>query len=96
MGLPAEAAHIVLGTPGRVLSQLRDGALRSDAIQIAILGNADEMLERGHKDSIYDVLGLMPPKCQMGLFLDGSTMSQEVQEIADTFMRNPILICEKI
>ena len=98
VGLPAEAAHIVVGTPGRVLSQLRDGALRSDAIQIAILGNAGEMstlFERGHKDSI-DVLSLIPPKCQMGLFLDESTMSQEVQEIADIFMRNPIQICEKI
>ena len=92
----AEAAHIVVGTPGQVLRQLRGGALRADAIKIAILGNADEMLERGHNDSVYDVLSLMPPKCQMGLFLDESTMSQEVQEIADIFMRNPIQICEKI
>ena len=93
--LPAEGAHIVVGTPGQVLCQLRDGALRADAIKIAILEDADEMLERGFKDQIYDVLGLMPPKCQMGLLLSETTMPQEVQEIADTLMRNPIQICTK-
>ena len=92
--MPAEGAHIVVGTPGQVLSQLRDGALRADAIKIAILEGADEMLERiGTR--IYDVLGLMPPKCQMGLILNETTMPQEVQEIADTFMRNPMQICTK-
>ena len=93
--MPAEGAHIVVGTPGQVLRQLRGGALRADAIKIAILEDADEMLERGFKDQIYDVLGLMPPKCQMGLSLNATTMSQEVQEIADTLMRNPIQICTK-
>jgi len=39
--------HVVVGTPGRVLDQIKQGNLRLDRLKLLILDEADEMLDRG-------------------------------------------------
>jgi ATP-dependent RNA helicase DeaD len=50
-----KGAHVVVGTPGRVMDHLRRKTLRTDAISLCILDEADRMLDmgfpRGHGDS---------------------------------------------
>jgi len=57
--------HVVVGTPGRVFDMINRRALRTDAMKIFVLDEADEMLSRGFKDQIYDVFRLLPPKVQV-------------------------------
>jgi translation initiation factor 4A len=85
--------HVVVGTPGRVYDMINRRALRTDAMKIFVLDEADEMLSRGFKDQIYDVFKFLPAKVQVGLF--SATMPSEVLEITRHFMREPVRILVK-
>uniref|UniRef100_A0A1I8G0D0 RNA helicase n=1 Tax=Macrostomum lignano TaxID=282301 RepID=A0A1I8G0D0_9PLAT len=60
--------HIVAGTPGRVLDMIRRRNLRTRAIRMLILDEADEMLDKGFKEQIYDVYRYLPPGTQEANF----------------------------
>mmetsp|Transcript_30498 Transcript_30498/g.74858 ORF Transcript_30498/g.74858 Transcript_30498/m.74858 type:complete len:414 (+) Transcript_30498:51-1292(+) len=85
--------HVVVGTPGRVYDMINRRALRTEAMKIFVLDEADEMLSRGFKDQIYDVFKFLPAKVQVGLF--SATMPTEVLEITRHFMREPVRILVK-
>jgi hypothetical protein len=57
--------HIVSGTPGRVFDMIRRRNLRTRNIKTLILDEADEMLNQGFKDQIYDVYRYLPPQIQV-------------------------------
>lgn len=65
--------HIVVGTPGRVYDMISRKVLRTKAIKLFVLDEADEMLSRGFKDQIYDVFKLLPSDVQVillsGIFI---------------------------
>eukprot|EP00158_Paraphelidium_tribonemae_P003083 Partr_v1_DN25882_c1_g1_i1_m2503 putative (RNA) helicase len=79
--------HVVVGTPGRVFDMINRGALRTDALKLFILDEADEMLSRGFKTQIYDVFQHLPPTIQVVLL--SATLPEEVLEVTKTFMKNP-------
>eukprot|EP01047_Picozoa_sp_COSAG01_P004079 COSAG01_NODE_130_length_24912_cov_83.574175_14_plen_549_part_00 len=81
--------HVVVGTPGRVFDMINRRALFSDAVKLFVLDEADEILRRGFKDQVYSVFYFMP-RCQVGLF--SVTMPQEVVQVMDLFMHNPVQI----
>lgn len=58
-GLKA-APQVIIGTPGRLMDHLERGTLRLDGIQMAILDEADEMLNMGFRDDIEFLLGKTP------------------------------------
>lgn len=60
--------HVVSGTPGRVFDMIRRRNLRTRAIKMLILDEADEMLNKGFKEQIYDVYRYLPPATQVGIF----------------------------
>lgn len=88
-----ESPHVVVGTPGRVYDMIQRGALGTSDIKIVCLDEADEMLSRGFKEQIYDIFQYMPNSFQVGLF--SATMPQDVLELAEKFMREPIRILVK-
>lgn len=88
-----ETPHVVVGTPGRVYDMIQRRALGTSAIKTFCLDEADEMLSRGFKEQIYDVFQFMPPTCQVGLF--SATMPEEVLEMTEKFMRDPVKILVK-
>uniref|UniRef100_A0A453DER6 Helicase ATP-binding domain-containing protein n=1 Tax=Aegilops tauschii subsp. strangulata TaxID=200361 RepID=A0A453DER6_AEGTS len=57
--------HVVSGTPGRVCDMIKRRTLRTRAIKLLVLDEADEMLTRGFKDQIYDVYRYLPPELQV-------------------------------
>jgi translation initiation factor 4A len=59
-----EGVHIVVGTPGRCFHMINEGALRLDDIKLFVLDEADVMLSRGFKDSIYDIFKFLPESVQ--------------------------------
>jgi len=85
--------HVVVGTPGRVYDMMKRGALRLEAIKMFVLDEADEMLSRGFKDQIYDIFRYLSPEIQCCLL--SATMPEEVLEVTQRFMRDPIRILVK-
>jgi len=89
----ASGVHIVVGTPGRILDLLNRGSLKLDFIRMLILDEADEMLDLGFKDQIYDIFQFLPTEVQVGLF--SATMSPEALDITRNFMTDPLKILVK-
>jgi len=85
--------HIVVGTPGRVYDMINRRALKTETIKLFILDEADEMLSRGFKDQIYEVFRYLPASVQVGLF--SATMPNDVLDLTQRFMRDPIRILVK-
>ncbi len=57
--------HIVSGTPGRVIDMIHRRHLKTRQIRLLILDEADEMLNKGFKEQIYDVYRYLPPDTQV-------------------------------
>ncbi len=80
-------AHIVVGTPGRVSDMIRQKALSLGNVKRLILDEADEMLNMGFKEELFDIMSHTPKEKQTLLF--SATMPNDVVKIANTFMVSP-------
>ena len=85
--------HVVSGTPGRVLDMIRRKSLRTRSIKMFVLDEADEMLEKGFREQIYDIYRHLPPSTQVVLI--SATLPHEVLELTTKFMTDPIRILVK-
>jgi ATP-dependent RNA helicase DeaD len=83
-------AHIVIGTPGRVMDHIDRGTLKLDQIKMVILDEADRMLDMGFVDDIKSVLSKMPPERQTVMF--SATLPAPIQQLVKSFTRNPVNI----
>jgi ATP-independent RNA helicase DbpA len=80
-------AHIVVGTPGRLLDHLERGHLRLDALNTLVLDEADRMLDMGFFDDIARVISHCPQERQTLLF--SATYPDGIARLARQFMRSP-------
>jgi ATP-dependent RNA helicase DbpA len=80
-------AHVVVGTPGRVLDHLQRGSLQLDAINTLVLDEADRMLDMGFFDDIANVARQCPAQRQTLLF--SATYPEGIAKLAAQFMRDP-------
>jgi ATP-dependent RNA helicase DeaD len=83
-----QGAHIVIGTPGRVMDHLDRGTLKLDHVKMVILDEADRMLDMGFLDDIKKILSHAPPERQTVLF--SATLPRPIQELIKTFTRDPV------
>jgi len=83
-------AHIVVGTPGRVLDHLDRGNLQLDALNTLVLDEADRMLDMGFVDDIAKVARQCPAQRQTLLF--SATYPEGIAKLAAQFMREPIMV----
>lgn len=93
MGIISKGVQIVVGTPGRIFDMINRGVLNLAKVQLFTLDEADEMLSRGFRDQIYDIFQRMPSDVQVCLF--SATMPDDVLEVSNRFMRDPIKILVK-
>ncbi|MGD9255186.1 MAG: DEAD/DEAH box helicase, partial [Chromatiales bacterium] len=80
-------AHVVVGTPGRVMDHMRRGTLVLDSLSALVLDEADEMLRMGFIDDVEWILEQTPPKRQVALF--SATMPKEIRRIASAYLKDP-------
>ena len=80
-------AHIVVGTPGRIMDHLERGSLRLDALNTLVLDEADRMLDMGFYDDIVYVARQCPEQRQTLLF--SATYPEGIAKLARQFLRNP-------
>jgi ATP-dependent RNA helicase DeaD len=80
-------AHVIVGTPGRVMDHMRRGTLKLGGLQALVLDEADEMLRMGFIDEVEWILSQIPEKRQMALF--SATMPKEIVRIAKRHLHEP-------
>ena len=85
--------HCVSGTPGRVFDMIKRKSLRTRHINMLILDEADELLDQGFKDQIYDIYRYLPPQTQ--IIVVSATLPREVLELTKKFMSDPVKILVK-
>ncbi len=83
-------AHIVVGTPGRLMDHLERGTLQLDALNTLVLDEADRMLDMGFFDDIVKVAKQCPKERQTLLF--SATYPEGIQSLAARFMREPLTV----
>ena len=83
-------AHIVVGTPGRVLDHLDRGNLDLQGLRALVLDEADRMLDMGFMDDIASVVRRCPEARQTLLF--SATYPDGIAQLAKAFLREPLQI----
>lgn len=83
-------AHIIVGTPGRVLKHLLQKTLILSQVNKVVLDEADRMLDMGFLDDIQQILQHCPSKRQTLLF--SATFTLPIKQLAKSFMQNPLEI----
>lgn len=85
-----EGAHIVVGTPGRVLDHMDRGSLKLTHLITFVLDEADEMLRMGFIEEVEKILFQLPETKQIALF--SATMPSRIRQIATKFLVDPVSV----
>ena len=80
-------AHVVVGTPGRIMDHLRRKSLVLDALKSLVLDEADEMLRMGFIEDVEWILEHTPKERQIALF--SATMPPAIRKVARKHLRDP-------
>ena len=82
-----QGAHIVIGTPGRVMDHMRRGTLRLNSVKLAVLDEVDVMLNMGFRDDIELILQGTPKERQTVFF--SATIPRPIQQLIAKYSRDP-------
>ncbi len=83
-------AHIIVGTPGRILDHLNRGTLKLRDVNMLVLDEADRMLDMGFQDALDSIVDQTPVKRQTLLF--SATFPEQIQSIAKRIMCEPEMV----
>ena len=81
-------AHVVVGTPGRVMDLMRREKLILDELKALVLDEADEMLNMGFIEDIEWILEECPEQKQIALF--SATMPNDIKRVARQYLTEPV------
>ena len=82
-----QGAHIVIGTPGRVMDHMRRGTLRLNSVKMVVLDEVDVMLNMGFRDDIELILQGTPKERQTVFF--SATIPLPIQQLIEKYSRDP-------
>ena len=83
-------AHIVVGTPGRLRDHLERGALDLSTLRVAVLDEADEMLDMGFREELEEILDATPDERRTLLF--SATMPRPIIALARRYQKDALRI----
>jgi len=86
-----KGAHMVVGTPGRVLDHLLRGSLRLDHIQFLVFDEADRMLSMGFYPDMRKVKRYLPDRPRDG-YMFSATFPYHVMRMAGEFLKSPDML----
>ncbi len=86
----AHGAHIVVGTPGRLRDHLERGALTLSSLKVAVLDEADEMLDMGFREDLEQILDSTPTERRTFLF--SATIPKPIVALAKRYQRDALRI----
>ncbi len=85
-----KGAHIIVGTPGRLRDHLERGALDLAKLRVAVLDEADEMLDMGFRDDLEEILDATPDERRTLLF--SATMPKQIVALAKRYQKDALRI----
>ncbi len=85
-----KGAHVVVGTPGRILDHLRKGTLAIDQLQTLVLDEADRMLDMGFNEDIQSICHHTPASRQTLLF--SATFPHNIEKLSADLQQQPTRI----
>lgn len=80
-------SQVVIGTPGRVMDHIRRGTLKLDNVRMAVLDEADEMLDMGFAEDVEFILQSTPEDRQTLLF--SATVPDAIKRLSRRYLKNP-------
>lgn len=83
-------AHIVVGTPGRLLDHIGRNSIRLNTIQTLVLDEADRMVDMGFYEDIVGIVAACSPRRQTLLF--SATYPDDIRQASQGFLRDPVEI----
>lgn len=86
-------AHIIVGTPGRVIDHLKKGSLDISHLDYLVLDEADEMLNMGFQEDVERILEDTPDKKQVALF--SATMPNAIRRLSQQYLDDPYEVTVK-
>ncbi|MDB5698070.1 MAG: box helicase, partial [Alphaproteobacteria bacterium] len=86
----SQGAHIVVGTPGRLRDHLERGALTLGDLRVAVLDEADEMLDMGFREDLEEILDATPQERRTMLF--SATIPKPIVALAKRYQRDALRI----
>ncbi|MBI5450819.1 MAG: ATP-dependent RNA helicase DbpA [Gammaproteobacteria bacterium] len=87
LGSLEHGAHIIVGTPGRVLKHLRSGALSLEHLNMLVLDEGDRMLDMGFIEDISAIVAATPRSRQTVLF--SATYPEQIKQLSASILKNP-------
>ncbi|HDM8068561.1 ATP-dependent RNA helicase DbpA [Vibrio harveyi] len=90
IGSLEHGAHILVGTPGRILDHLEKGRINLEELNTLVLDEADRMLEMGFQDALDAIIDAAPKQRQTLLF--SATFPEKIEQIAQRIMQSPEMI----
>ena len=90
IGSLERGAHIVVGTPGRIVDHIAKGTLKLDSINQLVLDEADRMLEMGFADDLETILAACNAERQTLLF--SATYPDDIKKISARYQRDPQMV----
>ncbi len=86
----SHGAHVVVGTPGRLRDHLERGALDLSALRVAVLDEADEMLDMGFRDDLEEILDATPEGRRTFMF--SATIPKPIAALAKRYQKDALRI----
>lgn len=84
---------LVVATPGRLIDYLRKHAVDMSRISIAVIDEADRMLDMGFIPDVKRIMSYLPAADKRQTMLFSATLSHDIMELASRWMRpNPTVI----
>lgn len=88
IGSLEHGAHIIVGTPGRILDHLTKGRIQLNELNTLVLDEADKMLEMGFQEPIDAIIEATPKTRQSLLF--SATFPEQINKIASKLLTDPV------
>ncbi len=82
-----EGAHVVIGTPGRIIDHLYRKSFSLNQLKVLIFDEADEMLSMGFLPAMREMKKFLPPRRHSLMF--SATMPPRVRTLAEEFLDEP-------
>ncbi|OUR98743.1 hypothetical protein A9Q84_04840 [Halobacteriovorax marinus] len=82
--------QVVVGTPGRVLDLIKRGCLRLESANLAVLDEADEMLDMGFIDDVKTILSSLGENKKTWMY--SATMPNQILRLIQTYLVKPEII----
>ena len=90
LGSLEHGAHIVVGTPGRILDHLGRGSLDLKSLRMLVLDEADRMLDMGFQEDLATIVAATPSNRQTLLF--SATYPKSIAAMSATVQQQPVTV----